>query len=115
MYALALAPLISRLSGFVANGWRAFRNRRQIAELTTWTDEQLRDIGLTRGDVRAAMGTPLFADPSSVLVDGRSSKDFAKAYGKPEPRGELGGAMIIDLGAISATRTAPSAPVRLAV
>lgn len=111
MYALALAPLISRLSGFVANGWRAFRNRRQIAELTTWTDEQLRDIGLTRGDVRAAMGTPLFADPSAVLIDGRSSKRF----GQLEPRADLPSAVIIDLSEAAATRAPLCSATRLAV
>lgn len=111
MYALALAPLISRLSGFVANGWRAFRNRRQIAELTTWTDEQLRDIGLTRGDVRAAMGTPLFADPSAALVDSRSSKRF----GQLEPQADLPSAVIIDLSEAAVTRAPLSSATRFAV
>lgn len=111
MYALALAPLISRLSGSVAKVWRAFRNRRQVAELTTWTDEQLRDIGLTRGDVRAAMGTPLFADPSVALVDSRSTKRF----GQPEPQTDLPSAVIIDLSEAAATRAPLSSPARLAV
>lgn len=115
MYALALAPLISRLSGHVAKGWRAFRNRRQITELTTWTDEQLRDIGLTRGDVQAAMAVPLFSDPSAMLVDGRDSKDFAKAWGQPEPRTNVQSAVVIDLNAASGPRKVQNATARLAV
>ncbi|NBN64524.1 DUF1127 domain-containing protein [Microvirga tunisiensis] len=113
MYALALAPLISRLSGLVATGWRVFRNRRQVAELTTWSDEQLRDIGLTRGDVRAAMGVPLFRDPSSVLNEGRSARPAGRG---DEARSDpASGAMVIAFGDAASGRKARVPAARLAL
>lgn len=45
----------------------AVRNRRQVAKLLTWDAHMLRDIGLTQGDVHAAMATPLREDPSYRL------------------------------------------------
>ena len=47
--------------------WGAARNRRSIARLLEWDDHMLRDIGLTPGDVRSALATPLGDDPSLRL------------------------------------------------
>jgi uncharacterized protein YjiS (DUF1127 family) len=47
--------------------WRAARNRRAVARLLEWDDHMLRDVGLTPGDVRSALATPLGDDPSYRL------------------------------------------------
>ena len=47
--------------------WRAARNRRAIARLMEWDAHMLRDIGLTPGDVRAALASPVGDDPSYRL------------------------------------------------
>jgi len=48
--------------------WQAYRSRRAIAQLLAFDEHMLRDIGLTSGDVRAAMGTPISDDPSRYLA-----------------------------------------------
>ena len=45
----------------------AVRNRRQVARLLSWDAHMLRDIGLTQGDVHAALASPLREDPSYRL------------------------------------------------
>lgn len=63
----ATSNLIASIGHLVATVWRAFKNRRQVTNLSTLSDGQLKDIGLTRGDVRRALQLPLFSDPSLVL------------------------------------------------
>jgi uncharacterized protein YjiS (DUF1127 family) len=46
---------------------RAARNRRQIVPLSKLDDHLLRDIGLQRTDILAALAQPLHRDPSHVL------------------------------------------------
>jgi len=54
----------------VASIWRAIRNRREIHYLNELNDAQLRDIGLTRQDLDAALTTStFFEDPSSHLTN----------------------------------------------
>lgn len=50
-----------------ARVFKLLGNRRQVKHLTSLTDEQLQDIGLTRSDVRSALRLPLSSDPSVVL------------------------------------------------
>ena len=52
-----------RVAGFV----RAARNRRSVAKLLEWDERMLRDIGLTTGDVHAAMALRVSEDPSQRL------------------------------------------------
>ncbi|MGL4637325.1 MAG: DUF1127 domain-containing protein [Beijerinckiaceae bacterium] len=47
----------------------ALKNRRQIAQLHQLDDRALKDIGLLRTDVHAALAEPLYRDPSQHLVD----------------------------------------------
>jgi uncharacterized protein YjiS (DUF1127 family) len=48
---------------------RVFRNRLQINQLHELDDNQLRDIGLTRGDLETALASSaFFEDPSSHLT-----------------------------------------------
>ena len=60
-------PLFAYSGQLVARVWRLFKNRQQANELAGLTDEQLKDIGLTRGDVRRALTLPLHSDPTSHL------------------------------------------------
>jgi uncharacterized protein YjiS (DUF1127 family) len=56
-------------SGFVrlAAAWRAARNRRSVGKLLDWDNRMLSDIGLTPGDVRSALASPMGDDPSYRL------------------------------------------------
>ncbi|WP_244616487.1 MULTISPECIES: DUF1127 domain-containing protein [Xanthobacteraceae] len=47
---------------------RAVGRRRHLAQLGGFDDRMLRDIGLTRGDLRDASAGPLWQDPTAVLV-----------------------------------------------
>ncbi len=41
--------------------------RQQVLELSDWSDEELKDIGLKREDVLEALQTPLLQNPSRDL------------------------------------------------
>jgi uncharacterized protein YjiS (DUF1127 family) len=58
---LAVALQVIRLAKAVAR-------RRVIADLAEFDDRMLRDIGLNRSDLRDAASTPMWQDPTSVLV-----------------------------------------------
>ncbi len=45
----------------------AMANRRAAKELLHWDARALKDIGLTRGDVRGALAEPLNTDPTEFL------------------------------------------------
>ena len=47
---------------------RAWKHRRDMQVLATFDDRMLRDIGLTRGDLRDAAAEPVWRDPTAVLV-----------------------------------------------
>ncbi|MEM5581074.1 MULTISPECIES: DUF1127 domain-containing protein [unclassified Roseibium] len=64
---IASTPFFALTGQMAARVWRVFNNRRKFAELKTWSDEQLNDIGLTRSDVRRAMAQPFYRDPTSLL------------------------------------------------
>ena len=69
----------SRLSGALwrALSWpaRVVAARRTMAELARMSEYELRDIGLTRQDLNDATALPLDADPSSLFVRRRSSRE----------------------------------------
>ncbi|MHA7774339.1 DUF1127 domain-containing protein [Roseibium sp. M-1] len=69
----ASTPVFALLGQLAARVWRVFNNRRQFAELNDWSDEQLKDIGLTRSDVRRAMALPFYTDPTT-LVSGSAAQ-----------------------------------------
>lgn len=65
-FTLALAGVAVRaIRQFVQN----LKNRRQVRELHELDDRALKDIGLVRTDVTAALDAPLYRDPSQHLVD----------------------------------------------
>lgn len=47
---------------------RAVGRRHHLAQLGGFDDRMLRDIGLTRGDLRDASAGPLWQDPTAILV-----------------------------------------------
>lgn len=55
---------------------RAYRHRRDMAMLASFDDRMLRDIGLTRGDLRDAAAEPLWRDPTAVLVTRADERRF---------------------------------------
>ena len=52
----------------ISNVLRAFKHRREATALSDLDDRMLADVGITRGDLRAAMIQPLWNDPTSVLA-----------------------------------------------
>ncbi len=64
--------------------WRAAQNRRSVARLLEWDAHMLRDIGLTPGDVHAALSAPLGNDPSSHLHEMALERRMAVRFGARE-------------------------------
>jgi uncharacterized protein YjiS (DUF1127 family) len=51
----------------VAHFQAALANRRAAKALLDWDHRALKDIGLTRGDVRGALSAPFHEDPTTFL------------------------------------------------
>ena len=52
---------------FARSVLQRLHNRRAVLALLDWDERALKDIGLTRADVRLALGLPLREDPSARL------------------------------------------------
>jgi len=64
--ALFLAPVNVLVTA--AGAWmRAMRHRASVRQLLDADEHMLRDIGLTRSDVRAALSGPPGSDPSEIV------------------------------------------------
>jgi uncharacterized protein YjiS (DUF1127 family) len=63
---LALARIFIR---GVKQSFAVLKNRREVARLSDLDDRALKDIGLIRSDVQAALAVPLFSDPSHHLME----------------------------------------------
>lgn len=64
---IAHHPIFALSGQLVARALRVFKNRRQVTQLSTLSDEALKDIGLTRSDVRRAVALPFYSDPAPFL------------------------------------------------
>ena len=64
----AAGTAVTTLFSAIALVGRAIARRRLIAELGEFDDKMLRDIGLTRADLRDASAGPFWQDPTNVLV-----------------------------------------------
>lgn len=62
---LAAAAATARAVGAI---WSAWDHRRALSQLGGLDDRMLRDVGLTRSDLRDAAAAPLLQDPTRVLV-----------------------------------------------
>ena len=61
----AMLGWIARRVGAIG---RAIAGRRVLRELASFDDRMLRDIGLSRHDLRSAAAEPLYRDPTSLLA-----------------------------------------------
>jgi uncharacterized protein YjiS (DUF1127 family) len=76
----------------VKNVARRMRNRRAVMQLLDWDEHALRDIGLTRADVRLSLGLSWDEDPSMRLNDWASERREAKLARYADPHdGPAGG------------------------
>ena len=56
-----------RVGTWIVNFLTAWKNRRVFYHLGEMSDSELRDIGLTRGDLSIALDLPLASDPTAHL------------------------------------------------
>jgi uncharacterized protein YjiS (DUF1127 family) len=63
----APAAILPSLMEGAKSAWRAWSNRRRLADLSEFDDHMLADLGLTRGDLRQALDLPFAHDPSLAL------------------------------------------------
>ncbi|SCM76711.1 hypothetical protein KL86PLE_40516 [uncultured Pleomorphomonas sp.] len=61
----SLVRAAAERTAFVA---KILANRWMAKQLCDFTDHELADIGLSRSDVREALDSPLYADPSLTLA-----------------------------------------------
>jgi uncharacterized protein YjiS (DUF1127 family) len=76
LYVPAASPLsraINAIGGVVANRvfavFRALKHRHDAQMLAGLDERMLKDIGLTRSDLRDAYAEPIWRDPTAVLVE----------------------------------------------
>jgi uncharacterized protein YjiS (DUF1127 family) len=62
------AALLSALVASLRKVAQAWKNRRDAAALAGMDERMLRDIGLTRSDLRDAYAEPLWRDPTDILA-----------------------------------------------
>jgi uncharacterized protein YjiS (DUF1127 family) len=65
---IAHHPIFALSGQLVARALRVFKNRRQMGKLSELSDAALKDIGLTRSDVRRAIALPVHTDPVPFLT-----------------------------------------------
>lgn len=63
----ALAARIAQLIGPVFTGLKHWRERQRIEMLLRYDDDRLRDLGVTRHDIKAVMALPLSRNPAIEL------------------------------------------------
>jgi len=81
--ALAVQLLVA-VRGAVILNLRQFarirKHRRDVAFLETLDDRMLRDIGLTRSDLRCATSEPFWRDPGPILVSRAGWRGTTRAH-----------------------------------
>jgi uncharacterized protein YjiS (DUF1127 family) len=102
-FTLALAGVAVRAVQAFA---RALKNRAEVRALREMDDRALKDIGLMRTDVHAALDTPLHRDPSLHLVD---VAGFGRSGRKPTMAVSSAGSMRLRRADADVTRTLPGA------
>ncbi|HUN11877.1 MAG TPA: DUF1127 domain-containing protein [Rhabdaerophilum sp.] len=82
---LAAAKAVVRFQAVLAN-------RRAAQELMNWDHRSLKDIGLSRSDVRGALQLPLTEDPTkllSLIAAGRETPVRRDGAGRTQPSGSV--------------------------
>ncbi|WP_289032417.1 DUF1127 domain-containing protein [uncultured Roseibium sp.] len=77
--------LTAILGASVTRVWRLLSNRQKVSRLHDLTDAQLRDIGLTRSDVRRASQISFLVDPTRVLNSWARERSLAAQLPDPKP------------------------------
>lgn len=70
----AIADLLVLIRWRLGRLFRAWRHRREVAQLLHADDRMLADIGLTRLDVEGALSAPVSYDPSQLLLRSRAER-----------------------------------------
>ncbi len=90
---LIVAPVGAVVAGLITHGIstvnklaRAVEHRRIVSQMLEFDDYLLRDVGLTRSDLRDAASEPIWSDPSHVLVSRAVERRAANRL-KGRPRG----------------------------
>lgn len=65
---LSFAAIAANAGNAAHRIWTALMNRRAVASLGEYDERMLKDIGLVRSDVVAALDAPLDQDPSLRLA-----------------------------------------------
>ena len=80
---LAVLPHVLALVRQAQRLLKAFENRRSVNDLAELSDASLKDIGLSRNDVDAALASPLFEDPTIHLASLSGRRWLAPANARP--------------------------------
>jgi len=75
-FTLAFAGIVV---GGLVQAARRLKNRSEVMRLSDLDDRALKDIGLLRTDVHAALAMPLRCDPSDHLIEVAGHKRYAGA------------------------------------
>jgi uncharacterized protein YjiS (DUF1127 family) len=59
----------TRMLAALGRLFRAYHNRCAVASLDGFSDDQLADIGLTRGDLHDGLAEPYWRDPTRLMRD----------------------------------------------
>lgn len=84
---LAAVKGVGRASQAVGAVARMLEQRRVIAELATFDDRMLQDIGITRSDLRDASAVSLPQDPTRMLVLRATERRVALSLAERERQG----------------------------
>src|SRR5919201_5078282 len=95
----AIRVLGAAVAERVAGVAKILRNRRNLEFLASLDDRMLRDIGLTRSDLRSALSEAFWRDPGAALISRVGQRGSAKVRRssvpsvRPPPSGWGGRAM----------------------
>lgn len=67
-FCLVLADMAGKGAQAAGAVGRAIERRQVLCDLAALDDHMLKDIGVTRSDLRDAAATPLMGDPTRVLI-----------------------------------------------